>query len=67
MTIIESLKKQVAAEIGEDELNKDETNMIRQKFGIIPPQFNAQERPQFTPQVTQKHHIVTKKERKRGR
>jgi hypothetical protein len=55
-TIIESLKKQVAEEIGDEELGKEQKRMIMQKFGIIPPQLTAQER-----------HIIIKEERKRGR
>jgi hypothetical protein len=55
MTIIESLKKQLSAEIGDDELTKEYKRMIMEKFGIIPPQLTAQER-----------HIITKEERKRG-
>ena len=54
MTIIESLKKQVAEEIGDAELTKDFKRMILEKFGIIPTQLTAQER-----------HIVLKEERKR--
>jgi len=56
MTIIDGLKQQMALEIGDDELGKEEKRMILQKFGIIPPQLTAQER-----------HIITKEERKRGR
>jgi hypothetical protein len=53
MTMIEGLKKQVAEEIGDEELGKDEKRMVLQKFGIIPPQLTAQER-----------HIITKEQRR---
>jgi hypothetical protein len=55
MTIIDGLKQQVALEIGDDELGKEEKRMILQKFGIIPPQLTAQER-----------HIITKEQRRHG-
>lgn len=55
MTIIESLKKQIAEEIGEDELTKDKKQMVLQKFGIIYPQLTAAER-----------HIILKEIRKQN-
>lgn len=55
MEMIESLKEQVAAEIGEDELNKDQKRMILMKYGIMYPQLTAAER-----------HIIIKEQRKNG-
>jgi hypothetical protein len=55
MTMIEHLKEQVAEEIGEDELNKEQKKMVLMKYGIIYPQLTAAER-----------HIIIKENRKHG-
>lgn len=56
MTMIESLKQQVSAEIGDEELGKDAKRMVLQKFGIVPAQLTAQEK-----------HLIIKEERRRGK
>jgi DNA-directed RNA polymerase sigma subunit (sigma70/sigma32) len=60
MKIIDSLKQQIAEEIGDDELSPKEDLIIRQKFGIVP----AFTKPTNTT-VTKKYNAS--KERKRGR
>ena len=44
MELITDVRNQLQAEIGNDELTKEETKMLEQKYGIIPPQFTASER-----------------------
>jgi hypothetical protein len=57
MELIDSLKKQMSEEIGDDEDMKAETRkLLLQKFGIIPPQLTPSE-----------NHLILKEERSRGR
>lgn len=43
MEILDELKAQIAAEVGEDELTKEQKEMLMQKYGVIAPRITASE------------------------
>lgn len=44
MDVIESIKKQFKEEVGDQELTKEETLMLQQKFGLVAPVLTQSER-----------------------
>lgn len=55
MELVEAVNRQLKDEIGDEEIGKDETRILQQKYGLVAPQFTASER-----------NLIIREERKLG-